>query len=128
MKVIPVNQVPVEVKNVLREAILDFEESVKLPIPRNVRDQANRDLEMIKHCLNTQTWRISEVGELAAYFSRVKKSIYPQTQNPIYKQLLKEFNIILNYLNSQFDITYHDGEMIMVNEPIKDIIKKASKE
>ena len=127
-KKIPINEVPQNVKHVLREAILDMEQALKRTIHEGLRTYTDSNIKKFKLFLGMNEWDMFVVVELASYFSRTAKNVKLYSNNPATKTIIKEYETVLTYLNSQFDITYQDGEMVMVNEPIEELKKRTKKE
>lgn len=126
-KKIPMSEIPKEVMNILRDTALDLEQSLEMTVVEPLRKRATTDLSKIKFCLSSKEWRIFEVSDLADYYSRVRESVKLYPNHPSYKTIVGESETVLNYLDSQFDILYQDGLMMMVSEPIEELIKRTGK-
>lgn len=126
-KKIPMSEIPKEVMNILRDTVLDLEQSLEMAVVEPLRKRAMTDLSKIKFCLSSKEWRIFEVSDLADYYSRVRESVKLYPNHPSYKTIVGESETVLNYLDSQFDILYQDGLMMMVSEPIEELIKRTVK-
>ncbi len=126
-KKIPISEVPQNVKHVLKEAILDMEQALKSTAHEGLRTYTDSNIKKFKIFLGMNEWDIFVVVELASYFSRTVKNINLYSNHPATKEIIKEYEAVLNYINSQFDITYQDGEMMMVSEPIEELKKRIKK-
>lgn len=123
-KKIPMSEVPKEVKHVIREAILDMEGILNLIQDEGIKTFTDSNIKKFKHFLSMSEWSIFVIVELATYFSRTAKNVKIHPNHQATKTILKEYETVLTYLNSQFDITYQNGEVVMVSEPIEELKKR----
>lgn len=126
-KKIPISEVPQNVKHVIKEAILDMEQALKIIANEGLRTYTDSNIKKFNLFLGMNEWDMFVVVELASYFSRTAKDVWLYSNHPATKTIIKEYETVLNYLNNQFDITYQDGEMVMVNEPIEELKKRIKK-
>jgi hypothetical protein len=113
------NQValPNNVRQVLFRTILDFKRAYDLD-PENAQER----IEFFERVLNEDEINIFIASELFSHFTQLQEFSLAQTQNPNMNQkpiksLIKDSEIILNYMNQSFKIIGNsEGRMITYKE------------
>ncbi len=120
MKTILLPQVPKNVIRYINEMKLDFATYLKMANPpKEQREQIKTIVDNLNKLLTTQEWKINHFGILVDHFydSKIKNTKLLKS-NPLAGQILKECDVVLNYCEQEFDITYFPDGQFLISQKI----------
>lgn len=123
MRIVLKTDVPKNVVSCINEMILDFSTflSVANP-PRKARQEIQEKIDNLNKVLQAQEWKINHFGVLVEHFFESKITNTPKAKNDIFvKQILKECELVLNYCEQHFDITYLPNGTFLMSQKIEKV-------